>query len=151
MIFLKKIAVVKKGESTNWPQEITAYTDGASRSNPGEASIGLVIFDKENNCLYEEGSYLGKTTNNVAEYTGILRVLDLAVKNKVAKLTIKTDSELATKQMKGLYKIKSALLKPIYSQCKELESQIEDFNILHIQREDNHLADALANATLDQI
>lgn len=141
--------IVKEGSESNWPPEVVIYTDGASRNNPGDASIGLVVYNKEHECLYQEGSRLGVATNNVAEYSGILRALELAKKNKIQKLLLKTDSELITKQMMGHYRIKSPLLKPIYKKCNELKNFIPTFKITHVPREENKKADELANQALD--
>lgn len=143
------IQVISKGDIGNWPEEITAYTDGASRNNPGPASFGLSVVDKEKNIIFEEACFLGKKTNNEAEYLGIYRVLELSAINKVKKLFLKTDSQLIARQLQGIYKIKSPHLKPIYKKCIRNLKHIPQYKIIHILREKNKRADELANLALD--
>ena len=137
------------GNLKNWPKQITAYTDGAARGNPGSASLGLSVENKEGCPIYEEAQAIGVSTNNVAEYKGVYRVLELAVQNKVQELCLKTDSQLVVKQLQGLYKIKAPHLKPLYQKCLNLIDQIDHFSVVHVKREQNKRADELANLALD--
>ena len=141
--------VLSNGRSSNWPHKIIIYTDGASRGNPGLASFGLTVMDSKEETIFEEAQTLGIATNNVAEYKGIHRALELAVQNKVSDLTIKTDSQLVVRQLNGEYKIKSSNLKLIHTQCVFLTKKIPKWECIHVLRENNKRADELANLALD--
>ena len=138
------------GTLLQWPKTVIAYTDGASRGNPGMASFGLSVESASGDKIFEMAEKIGIATNNVAEYRGIEKLLELAVKNQVHQLTLKTDSQLIVRQLEGTYKIKSAHLKKIYQKCLEWIEQIPDISIQHIFREGNQRADELANLILDQ-
>lgn len=129
--------------------DIIIHCDGASRGNPGEAGIGYVIADREGVVLKEECDYLGQSTNNVAEYTALVRSLQDSLKLGARRVKVYSDSELMVKQIKGEYKVKSPGLAPLYRQAKELISQFEAFNIIHIPRDRNKQADELANKGID--
>jgi len=141
--------IFSNGRSSHWPHTVVIYTDGASRGNPGLASFGLTVMDSEEEKIFEEAQTLGIATNNTAEYKGIHRALKLAVQNKIKNLTIKTDSQLAVRQLKGEYKIKSHNLKIIHAQCILLTKKIPQWNCIHVLRENNKRADELANLALD--
>ena len=142
--------IFSNGRSSHWPPEVLVFTDGASRGNPGAASFGLIVTDKEEKeKIFEEAQTLGVATNNEAEYKGIRRALELAVQNNVKALTLKTDSQLAVRQLKREYKIKSPSLKPLYAQCALLIKKIPKWSCIHVLREHNVRADELANLALD--
>ena len=138
-------------ETSIWPKKVVIYTDGASRCNPGPCALGLKVFnDSGNELIYEEGVYLeDKNTNNFAEYKAVIRALELAVQHEVQELTLRSDSELVIRQLKGEYKVKSESLKPLYLEAQSLLKQIPKKNLQYIPREQNEEADALANQTLD--
>ncbi len=140
---------IQKGQSEAWPEKALIHTDGASRGNPGPASGGLAVYDINKNCIYEEAFSLGSQTNNVAEYSAVLRALQLSAKNKVQTLILKSDSEFLVKQLSGLYKVKSPNIKTLYKECKKQESQIPKVEFHHVRREQNKRADELANMILD--
>ena len=140
--------IISNPSTPKWPQEVTIFTDGASRGNPGPASYGLTALGGEET-IFEEATILDPTTNNVAEYFGVRRALEIAVQNKIQKLILKTDSQLIVEQLKGHYKIKSKKLKPIFKECIELIQKIPHFQCSHVMREDNQRADELANLALD--
>lgn len=123
--------------------------DGAARGNPGEAGCGAAIFDDNGKVLDELHRYLGRTTNNVAEYQGLLmgveRVLGLGGK----RLRVESDSQLLVRQMNGLYRVKDEKLKTLHHRALSLLRQLEAWRIIHIPREDNRLADRLANRAID--
>ena len=126
------------------------HTDGASRSNPGPAAYGLSAAEvSSGRIIYEEAQAIGRKTNNEAEYQGILRALELSAENKIKKLLIKTDSQLAVQQLKGAYKVKALLLKPIYQKCLKRIQKIPAVEFIHVPREENKRADELANLALD--
>lgn len=134
---------------------IIIYTDGGARGNPGPAAAGAVILDEKGAVLKEISDYLGETTNNVAEYEALVRVLKSAHEMFGAKLTdmhvdIRMDSELIVRQMQGKYKIKSPLLKPRFSEVKRLLEAMPHHTFTHVPREENTLADALVNRAIDE-
>jgi probable phosphoglycerate mutase len=127
-----------------------ANVDGASRGNPGPASYGVLIRRPDGSEVLRLKKYLGVTTNNVAEYYALLTALDYAISHGVARLRVRSDSELLVRQMQGHYKVKSASLKPLYEQARKLAAQLAYFSIEHVPRELNAEADRLANEALDE-
>ena len=129
--------------------ELTVYTDGASRSNPGEAGAGVSIL--QGGKLVEGiARYLGKTTNNIAEYTAAIIGLEAALKHGATKVKLLADSELMVKQLNGQYKVKNEGLKPLHARAKELIAKIGSVEVQYIPRERNKEADALANKAIDE-
>jgi ribonuclease HI len=127
---------------------LNIYCDGASRSNPGDASIGVSIV--ENNLEKAIISKkIGIATNNVAEYLALIEGLKYCVDNKVQNVIFYLDSNLVVEQIMGNYKVKSENLKEHYEEAVNLISHIENFSIHHIYRENNKRADQLANQALD--
>lgn len=133
-----------------WPSKVFIYTDGASRGNPGPASIGVYITDSKGHVCTEFGETLGLQTNNFAEYMAVIKGLQAALDNKVSKVTLKSDSQLLIRQLLGQYRVKKATLMPLFEKCKQLLSQFESFQLEHIPRELNQEADRLANQALDR-
>ena len=138
-----------KGQDTHWPPFVTIYTDGASRGNPGEASIGISVSSKKK-ILYEYGESLGVKTNNFAEYMAVYKALLLAVQNGVKEVILYSDSQLLVEQMLGNYKVKSSSLKPIYEKCIFLTQKIPSVIFKHIKRDKNKRADEIANIVLNK-
>src|SRR5216684_1959275 len=132
------------------PAAWRANIDGGSRGNPGPASYGVVIRDPRGEIVARLKKYIGRTTNNVAEYYGLIAALDYAHANSIKALGIESDSELLVKQMRGQYKVKSADLQPLFERAKKMSQAFESFRIDHVYREQNREADALANAALDE-
>ena len=127
-----------------------ANIDGGSRGNPGPASYGVVIRDPRGEIVARLKKYIGRTTNNVAEYYGLIAALDYAQSHSIGALRIESDSELLVKQMRGQYKVKSADLKPLYERAKKMSQTFAAFRIDHVYREQNREADLLANEALDE-
>jgi ribonuclease HI len=125
-----------------------AYIDGAARGNPGHAGIGIVI-KKNNQIIKSISKYIGRQTNNVAEYSALLTLLDYSIDNNLSDLTVYSDSELLVKQINGQYKVKNLKLINLYNQCKLLINKLNSFSINHIKRELNEEADKLANIGID--
>ena len=127
--------------------------DGGSRGNPGPAAYGYVIFDITSGAvkiLEKCGKYLGQTTNNQAEYAGLISALDWVVKHHPqADLQIKMDSLLIVNQIKGQFKVKHPAIIPRYRQVKTLLAQLPPSSISYVPRAENALADALVNEALD--
>lgn len=134
--------------------KLIIYTDGASRGNPGPASYGFTISDEKGKLLHEEGEYIGKNTNNVAEYTAVTEALKLVKEKYSSQLPIEielfADSKLLAEQLSGRYKIKHPNLKPLFDQIKILEMGLGLISYTHIPRGKNTEADRLANKALDK-
>src|SRR5229473_1782480 len=127
-----------------------ANIDGGSRGNPGPASYGVVIRDPRGEVVAKLKKYIGRSTNNVAEYYGLIAALDYAQSHGIRALRVESDSELLVKQMRGQYKVKSAELRPLFERAKKMSQAFESFRIEHVYRERNAEADALANEALDE-
>lgn len=127
-----------------------ANIDGASRNNPGPASYGVVIRDPRGEIVAKLKKYIGRMTNNVAEYYGLIAALDYAESHGVRALRVESDSELLVKQMRGHYKVKSGDLRPLFERARKMSQALESFRIDHVYREQNREADALANEALDE-
>lgn len=134
--------------------KLILYTDGASRGNPGPASYGFTISDESGKLLHEEGEYIGKTTNNVAEYTAVIEALKLVKEKYYGELPMEidlfADSKLLAEQLSGRYKIKHPNLKSLFDQIKILEMDIGFISYTYIPRGKNTEADRLANKALDK-
>ena len=128
---------------------ITAYIDGGSRGNPGPAGYGVQIVDDAGTVLAELHESVGTTTNNVAEYRGLLAALAWAVDHGVSPLHIRSDSELLVKQMRGEYRVKNPGLQPLYQDARSLVARIGRVTFEHVRREKNKEADRLANLAMD--
>lgn len=130
-------------------EKLTVYVDGASRGNPGRAGVGIIIYDDKKNVLRKVKQYLGKTTNNVAEYIALIYGLQEGLIRRAKHITIYTDSELVVKQLEGSYRIKNELLKIFFKQIEHLQEGFEEVKIKYIDREENQEADKLANQAID--
>ena len=130
--------------------KLILHIDGASRGNPGPAAIGVVVEDESQTVLSEVSEYIGKTTNNVAEYTALIRGLEEAMRLGAQKVSIYSDSELLVKQMNGEYRVKHSGLQPLYKRARSMISFFTMF-FTHVPREQNARADELANQALDQV
>ena len=133
--------------SSGW---ITAFCDGGSRGNPGPAGYGVFIQDENGQKVAELSDFLGKKTNNFAEYSGLLAALDFALAHGHTRLKVVADSELMVKQMKGQYRVNSPELRPLYDEAKRRASRLEAFQIQHVLRGKNQNADRLANQAMDK-
>jgi probable phosphoglycerate mutase len=128
----------------------TAHCDGGSRGNPGPAGFGAVIEDPKGQVAARLSEYLGRQTNNFAEYRGLLAVLEWAKQSGIRHLRVVSDSELMVKQMKGQYKVASPALRPLWEQAKMLAKELDRFEIRHTLRGGNQEADRLANEAMDR-
>jgi ribonuclease HI len=129
---------------------LIAHCDGGSRGNPGPAGYGAVIEDQNGRVLARLSEYLGKRTNNYAEYSALLAVLAWALENKHPCLRVVADSELMVKQMKVQYKVNSPDLRPLWEEARRRASQLDRFEIQHTLRGGNKEADQLANEAMDR-
>ena len=124
--------------------------DGAARGNPGEAGCGAVIYDENGTVVKELSRYLGRATNNVAEYEGLLMGLEALLQLGQKNIVVQSDSELMVRQLNGEYRVKDAKLKTLFDRAQHLLRQFRSYRILHVRREMNKLADRLANLGIDQ-
>jgi ribonuclease HI len=134
---------------TSSPAAFRANIDGGSRGNPGPAAYGVVVRDGGGELVAKLKKYIGRMSNNVAEYYGLIAALDYAQSHKIKALHIESDSELLVKQMRGQYKVKSADLQPLFERARKMSQGFDSFRIDHVYREQNREADALANEALD--
>jgi ribonuclease HI len=139
-------------ESRENPPEhyLIAHSDGGARGNPGPAGYGVVIQNESGRKVAALSEYLGHQTNNFAEYQGLIAALEYAVKHGPKALKLISDSELLVRQIKGIYKVKNAVLQDLHGRAKELIVQLEWFSIGHALREHNQEADHLANEAMDK-
>lgn len=130
----------------------TLYFDGSSKNNPGRGGSGAVLYQKndngkENTEIFALSHFVGENvTNNAAEYTGLIIGLAECLKMGIKNLCVKGDSLLVIQQMRGVYKVKSENLKGLYTQAKDLASQFDTIEFIHVYREENKRADELSNA-----
>lgn len=126
------------------------YSDGGSRGNPGPSAAGFVVMEQDGNVVAEGGAYLGRTTNNVAEYQAVYLGLEKAQEMGFKTLDFRMDSQLVANQLNGIYKIRNNELRPINDRIAELARQFNRVTFTHVRREYNQLADGVVNKILDQ-
>jgi ribonuclease HI len=129
--------------------ELHIYIDGASKGNPGHSGIGVVIV-KDGQTIKNIAQYIGKATNNIAEYTALIYGLQESLLLKADSVFVCTDSELLYKQMLKLYKVKNPGLEILYRQALHLASGFQNFSIRHIPRDQNKGADLLATKAIKE-
>jgi ribonuclease HI len=129
---------------------LIAHSDGGARGNPGPAGYGVVIQDEAGRKVAHLSEYLGHQTNNFAEYQGLIAALEYALQHGPKALKLISDSELLVRQIKGIYKVKNAVLQDLHGRAKELIVQLDWFSIGHALREQNQDADRLANEAMDK-
>jgi ribonuclease HI len=130
-------------------RRLIIYADGAARGNPGPAGIGVVIEDERGRVLKEVSRFVGRKTNNQAEYLALIQGLEAAAEYQADAIQIRLDSELLVHQLKGEYKVKSPLLKPLRTKAQKLLTPYKVVGIEHIERAYNRAADRLANRAID--
>ncbi len=128
-------------------KRVEIYIDGASKGNPGPSSIGVVVC-QHGEAIKNISSYIGNTTNNIAEYTALIYGLQEGLVLKAESIKINTDSQLLYRQINKEYKVKSANIIGLYNQARHLMSAFKEVSIRHIPREENRGADKLANLAL---
>src|SRR5450755_1886317 len=129
---------------------LIAHSDGGARGNPGPAGYGVVIKDQAGRPVAALSEYLGHQTNNFAEYQGLIAALEYAIAHGPKALKLISDSELLVRQIKGIYKVKNAVLQDLHGRAKELIAKLAWFSIGHAFREQNQDADRLANEAMDK-
>lgn len=120
------------------------HCDGASAGNPGSAGIGIVINLPEEQKRYRISEFIGITTNNVAEYSALIRGLEKANELGIKRVRIFLDSELIVRQMNGIYRVRNKGLMPLWIRARKMLEGFDDYKIIHVKREDNSEADKLA-------
>jgi ribonuclease HI len=129
---------------------LTLQFDGGSRGNPGPAGIGVVVLAQDGTPLVTLGRFIGRATNNVAEYRALIYALEQAKKLGAQRIIIRGDSELIIKQMRGEYRVRHPDMKPLYDEAQHLLHQFDEAKIEHNLRGKNALADRLANLAMDR-
>lgn len=130
-------------------RKLVVNVDGGARGNPGPAAIGVVVQGPEGDVLEECGEAIGNATNNVAEYTALLRGVARAAELGASEVELVGDSELVVRQVKGEYKVKDATLRELHAEVKRALRGFESWSIRHVRRELNSEADRLVNEALD--
>ncbi|MDM7999751.1 MAG: ribonuclease HI family protein [Dehalococcoidia bacterium] len=133
------------------PKRLTVYVDGASRGNPGPAAIGVVIRDETGIALLKTSSSIGRATNNQAEYVALITGLREARRLGAEHVDIRTDSELMARQIGGSYRVRNAHIKPLFEELRQSLAAFRSYDVVHIPREQNYEADALANEALNRL
>jgi ribonuclease HI len=132
------------------PGLFTIHTDGAARGNPGPAALAYII-ERAGADDIEAKACLGETTNNIAEYTAVVRALEHARQLGARRVAVFSDSELMVNQMTGRYKVKNEGLRPLYEQARALADRFDSVTFRHVRREQNGRADRLCNEALDGV
>ncbi len=128
---------------------LTIHIDGGARGNPGPAAAGVSICDEDGTALYEGGFFLGRATNNVAEYTGLLKAVEIARSIGGAEVNVFSDSELLVRQINGEYRVRNETLKDYFDQAMKGLRSFKKWKVSHVRREANRRADELANMAMD--
>jgi ribonuclease HI len=131
-------------------EEATLFADGGSRGNPGPAASAAILFGPAGETIEEIGSFLGVTTNNVAEWTALVLGLEAAIRRGIRRLEVRLDSELVVRQLRGEYRVKHAGLQPLYRRGVALLKHFDHVDVRHVARKENAAADRLVNHVLDQ-
>jgi formyltetrahydrofolate-dependent phosphoribosylglycinamide formyltransferase len=129
--------------------EVIAYIDGGSRGNPGPAAAGFTLADSVGTRLQARAFFIGRTSNNMAEYTSIIKVLEAAKQIGAKRLTVFSDSELLVKQLNGEYKVKSEQIRPLFRRALDMLGEFESWKVQHVVREKNKETDKLVNQALN--
>ena len=133
-------------------KKIFLVTDGGSRGNPGPSAIGYGIYDQDWNAIEEKSEYIGKGTNNEAEYRALVAALGRATLYCMGDVEHYSDSELLVKQLKGQYRVKAVNLKPLFSKISAMRKKFSSVRHKHVNRTNRRLAriDRLVNEALDK-
>jgi ribonuclease HI len=131
-------------------ESLHLHIDGASRGNPGEAGFGVYVTTPEGAPVAELYGYLGRATNNVAEYQALIHALRYALAKGARRVEVFSDSELVVRQMAGDYRVKHPDMVPLYGEATRLRSRFDQARLTHVRRALNRDADRLANRALDE-
>lgn len=136
--------------TTPAPPSVRVYSDGAARGNPGLSGAGAVLVDPSGQVVDKLGKFLGRHTNNYAEYMGLLIGLRRARALGVREVEVYADSELMIRQLGGRYQVKSPSLKPLYDEAVRLLNDFSRVKLVHVPREMNKVADEMSNRAIDE-
>lgn len=131
------------------PETGVLFCDGGARGNPGPAGAGAVLYDDAGNVLDRRGEYLGRATNNTAEYRGVLLGLELARRHGLREIRLRLDSELVVRQLTGQYRVRHPELLGLWDEVKRQLRAFTVWDVAHIPREQNAAADKLVNEAID--
>jgi len=129
---------------------LTLFTDGACRGNPGQGGAGVVLMTADGQVVSTAKKYLGRCTNNIAEYRALILGLEEALARKPDRLRVYLDSELLVRQIQGVYRVKNPALQPLMTEVRSLLARFGAWEVDHVPRRENALADALANEAIDE-
>lgn len=132
-------------------QSYSLNTDGGSRGNPGKAAIGVIIKNEEKKTIHSHKEFIGMTTNNVAEYSALVKGLETCLEMNIKNLDVFMDSELIIKQIKGEYRVKDSNMHRYFEKVQMLIENFASITFNHVKREFNKEADKLVNEALDAI
>jgi ribonuclease HI len=132
-------------------KRLIIYTDGGARGNPGPAGIGVIFYNDRREKLKELFQFIGKATNNQAEYTALILALKNAFGFKPQTIEVFLDSELAVKQLKGIYRVKDKKLKYLFNQVMSLVGKFKLVKFFHVGRKQNKEADRLVNKAINLV
>ena len=132
------------------PKKLTIFSDGGSRGNPGPAGCGAIIYNEKKKIIAKLVKYIGKATNNQAEYKALILGLEKAKKLKVFDIKCYLDSELVVKQLNREYRVKDKDLEPLFIKIHNLTLGFKSVTFKHVRREKNKEADRLVNLVLDK-
>ncbi|KKQ54427.1 MAG: Ribonuclease H [Candidatus Falkowbacteria bacterium GW2011_GWC2_38_22] len=130
-------------------EKVKIFTDGGARGNPGPSGIGVVVYDTNDNILKQKSEFIGKATNNQAEYRAVIAAFELLDPKTTREIDFYLDSELVVKQLKGEYRVKNADLAPLFVKVHNQIILYKKVTFRHIRREMNKEADRLANIAMD--
>ncbi len=135
------------------PERLHIYTDGASRGNPGDAAWAYLVLDRNRELITSQAGYMGRGTNNQAEYYAVIRAVQRAEDLTNKKVNLFSDSQLLVNQVTGKWKVKDGELYRLYRRIRGLVANFEEVSFTHLPREDENIAraDRLCNHRLDQI
>ncbi|TRO45850.1 ribonuclease HI family protein [Candidatus Bathyarchaeota archaeon] len=133
-------------------KQVTIFSDGGSRGNPGPAAIGFLILSETGQTLMVKSRYLGSRTNNQAEYEAIIEALETALALHAKEVTCHLDSQLVVKQITGEYQVKNAALRKLWKKVQEVKSSFKKASFINVPRTNSQIqkADALVNKALDE-
>jgi ribonuclease HI len=132
------------------PSVLHLHIDGASRGNPGEAGFGIHVAAPDGGTAVGLYGYLGRATNNVAEYQALIHALRYALGRGARRVRVFSDSQLVVRQIEGSYRVKHPDMLPLHAEAKALLARFEEARVSHVPRERNRDADRLANLALDE-
>jgi ribonuclease HI len=129
---------------------LSLFTDGACRGNPGQGGAGAVLVGEKGEVVGTAKKFLGHCTNNIAEYQALILGLGEALGRGATAISIYLDSELLVRQIQGIYRVKNPALKPLMAEIRDLLDRFDTWQVEHVPRSENALADGLANEAIDE-